>query len=281
MPTIQPTVRRRRLGRKLRAARDATGLGAEDVAARFNWSQSKVSRIEVGRQKAKPPDVRRLLDLYEVTGDEREALVTLAREAQQEGWWHQYSRVLPEDFGSFIDLEHEAAFIGWVEQNSVPGLIQTEDYVRAQLRTGDEATDDDDVERRVDARMGRQTILRRDRPPKLQFVIDEGVTRRLVGGRTVMRAQLQRLLDVADMLNVSLQVMSFEAGAHHSPGSFVLFDFEDDDPSVVYASLLGSSVYVEKVRAIAMYRAAFIDERAASLSPAASVDRIAAVMKEL
>lgn len=279
MAASQSTVRRKRLGRQLQALRG--DQRAEDIGAELGWSQTKVSRIERGKQNASPPDVRRLLDLYGVTGTERDGLVALAREAQQQGWWHQYSRVLPQAFGSFIDLESEAATISNFEESSVPGLLQTEEYTRAVLRSpAREPVKDDEIDRQVDTRIGRQEILRRDRPPRLYYVLDEGVIRRQVGSRDTLRGQLKRLLDAADMLTVTIQVFPYAAGGHYSPTSFVLFDF-DGDPPVVYASLLGSSVYVEKPAAISAYRDAFSEERAAALSPAATIDLIAAQLKEL
>lgn len=251
------------------------------MAGALGWSPSKVSRIEHGSVKATTTDIRRLLDLYEVAAGDRPALLALARQGAQLGWWHEYSDVLPEAFGSFVDLEAEASAISNYEQSDIPGLLQTEDYARAQLRAGQFTDSDAEIERRVEARIARQDLLYREHPPRLVFVLDESAVRRLVGGAEVMRKQLQQLIDFSSMLTVMIGVVPYSAGAHAAPISFALFDFDGEDPTVVYCGLLGGSLYVEKPEAIAMYRAAFEAVLAAACSPAESARLLATIAKEM
>lgn len=278
MANSSPTVRRKRLGRTLRQHR--ADRKASDVAAAMGWSEAKFSRIETGHQQVKHTEVRRLLDHYDVTGEGRAALMALARDAQQIGWWHEYSDVLPEGFSAFLDLEHEASSISNYEEILIPGLLQTEDYARALLRTGQVTDNDDDVERRLEARTGRQDILRREHPPQMRFVVSEAAIRQQVGGPAVLRAQLARLLELGEMLTVTLQVVPFTTNGHAATTSFVIFEFTDD-PTVVYLDLIRSSLYVEKPAAISGYVDALADDRGEALSPKASDGLIAQIMKEL
>lgn len=251
------------------------------MARALGWHPSKLSRIEHGETRTTTTDVRKLLDLYDADEQERTGLVALTREAGLPGWWHEYNSVLPRDFGSFIDLEREATVISTYETADVPGLLQTEPYARAQLRAGRFTDSDEEIERRVEARMARQELLNRRHPPRMRFVMNEGAVRRLVGGAKVMRGQLARLIEIGGSLMTSVAVVPYVAGAHAATVSFALFDFDGDDPPIVYSELLGSSVYVEKPEAVTLYRAAFDDVLAAALSPVESAALMADIEKEL
>lgn len=278
MPTSPPTVVRKRLGRKLRVHQGDQPNKA--IAAALGWPESKYSRILSGHQRASIPDVRRLLDHLGVDEPEQEKLLTLAREAQRVGWWHQFSDVLPEDFSAFMDLENEASIISNFEESMIPGLLQTGDYARVLLRSGQVTDDEDDIERRLTARLGRQEIFDRKHPPQTRFVIGEAAIRQQIGGRKVLYNQLEHIMSIRDLLTVTVQVVPFVAGGHAATTSFAIFEFEDD-PTVVYLDLIRSSVYVEKSQAVGGYVDAFQDARGVALSPKASADLIAEVMKEL
>jgi transcriptional regulator with XRE-family HTH domain len=270
-----PTIRRRRLGAELRRRRESAGVTIESVADRLECSASKVSRIETGHTSATPRDVRDMLGIYGVSGDECEELVQISREARQKGWWHPYSAVLT---GAYVGLEAAADSIRAYEQQVVPGLLQTEDYARAMIRAARPDITANEVERRVSVRMGRQALLTQDDPIDLWVVLDEAVVSRPVGGHAVMRAQLQRLADAADLPNVTIQILPFEAGAHAGmDGTFAILDFpEPGDPDVVYAENATGGLFLEKGDELRKYIFIFDHIRAAALRPEESV---ALVMK--
>jgi transcriptional regulator with XRE-family HTH domain len=270
-----PTIRRRRLGAELRRRREFAGVTIESVADRLECSASKISRIETGHTSATPRDVRDMLGIYGVSGDECEELVQISREARQKGWWHPYSAVLT---GAYVGLEAAADSIRAYEQQVVPGLLQTEDYARAMIRAARPDITANEVERRVSVRMGRQALLTQDDPIDLWVVLDEAVVSRPVGGHAVMRAQLQRLADAADLPNVTIQILPFEAGAHAGmDGTFAILDFpEPGDPDVVYAENATGGLFLEKGDELRKYIFIFDHIRAAALRPEESV---ALVMK--
>ena len=205
-PEQNPTLRGRRLAMELQRRREATGMSREEVARQLEWSTSTIFRIETGRSRPQPGNVRMLLELYGVTGPERDGLIQLTREARQPGWWHSFRDVLPNPYEVYIGLEAGAASIRNFEPIVVPGLLQTEDYARETFRNGPIELDPDEVERLVEVRLARQKILTRDDRPRLWAVIDEAVIRRVVGGTEVMRGQLRHLAD------------SRPAGQDHHPG---------------------------------------------------------------
>jgi transcriptional regulator with XRE-family HTH domain len=270
-----PTIRRRRLGAELRRRREFAGVTIESVADRLECSASKISRIETGHTSATPRDVRDMLGIYGVSGDECEELVQISREARQKGWWHPYSAVLT---GAYVGLEAAAESIRAYEQQVVPGLLQTEDYARAMIRAARPDITANEVERRVSVRIGRQALLTQDDPIDLWVVLDEAVVSRPVGGHAVMRAQLQRLADAADLPNVTIQILPFEAGAHAGmDGTFAILDFpEPGDPDVVYAENATGGLFLEKGDELRKYIFIFDHIRAAALRPEESV---ALVMK--
>ncbi len=185
-----PTVRRKRLGIELRRLRENARLTCEDVGQRLDCSGTRISRMETGRISVRPGDVRELLEVYGVLGDEADALVQLAREARRKGWWHTYGRVLPTWFEPYIGLEFEAATLRDFQCMVVPGLLQTKEYARAVLRTAPTAGPAEDIDRQVALRMDRQATLDQQEPPDLWVVLSENVLRAQVGGPDVMRTQL-------------------------------------------------------------------------------------------
>jgi len=272
-PEQNPTLRARRLALELLRRREAAGLTREEAARQLEWSTSTIFRIETGRSRPQPGNVRVLLELYGVTGPERDGLIRLAREARQPGWWHSFRDVLPNPYEVFIGLEAGAASIRNFEPVVVPGLLQTEEYARQMSRGGPRELDREDIERRVQVRIERQRILTREDRPRLWAVIDEAVIRRVVGGPDVMAEQLRHLIECAEQGETTLQVVPFSAGAHAgTTGPFITLDFpEPTDPSVVYVETLAGDLYLEERADVDRYTLAFDRLLAAALHPDDSV----------
>ena len=282
-PDQNPTLRARRLAAELQRRREATGMSREEVARRLEWSTSTLFRIETGRNRPQPGNVRMLLELYGVTGPERDGLIQLTREARQPGWWHSFRDVLPNPYEVYIGLEAGAASIRNFEPVVVPGLLQTADYAREIFRNGPIELDPDEVERLLEVRLARQQILARDDRPRLWAVIDEAVIHRVVGGTEVTRGQLRHLADAAQQGKTTIQVVPYRAGAHAGAiGAFVILDFaEDTDPTVVYVETLAGDIYLEERSDVNRYTLAFDRLVAAALHPDESVQLIEQVASSL
>ena len=268
MPTTSPVVRRRRLGLELRALREHVnedGLTGEAAAAALNWSSSKLSRMELGRNPPSPADLNKLMDLYGVTDQaRRDELTLLLREAKRKGWWQIYSDV---PYSTYIGLEAEAISLRTYE-NVVPGLFQTEAYARAIIMGTGPGVEPEPLEQRVEARMTRQAVLTKESPLQARAVLDESVIRRMVGGPDVMRKQIARLLELTELPNVIMQVIPFEAGAHPGTllGPFSILEFEHPaDPGVVCVEA-NSDPYPDREGDLARYALAFDHLRSAALS---------------
>jgi hypothetical protein len=246
-----PTVLRILLGNQLRTLREAQGVTREAAGWEIRASESKISRMELGRVGFKERDVADLLTLYGVTDEkERDALLILAREANTPGWWQRYGDVMPSWFQSYLGLESAAALIRTYEVQFVPGLLQTPAYARAVILLGHAGAPQEEVERRVQLRVNRQRLLHREAPeaPELWMVVDEAALRRPIGGPDVMREQIQSLIDVTKLPNVRLQVIPFIAGGHAAAGgAFTILRFPEDElPDVVYVEQLTSALYLDK-----------------------------------
>ncbi|WP_424185684.1 helix-turn-helix domain-containing protein [Actinokineospora sp. G85] len=268
-----PTVRRRRLASELRRFREAAALTIDEVGEKLECSASKISRIETGTVGVTPRDVRDMLELYGIEEDRREALVQLAREARQRGWWHAYNEVFT---GSFVGLEAEAASLHTHQALLVPGLLQTEDYARAVIRASRPGVEEAEIEKRVKGRLERQRLLTDPQPPEYWAVLDEAVLHRATGGPEVMHAQLTRLVEAAAMPHVTLQVVPFGAGAHAGMESpFLILGFpEQADPDVVYVENSMSGVYLEEPSDVHRYALIFDHLRAAALRPDDTADMV-------
>ena len=229
-----PTVLRILLGNQLRTLREANGVTREAAGWEIRASESKISRMELGRVGFK----------------EREALLTLAREANTPGWWHRYGDVMPAWFQSYLGLESAAALIRTYEVQFVPGLLQTPAYARAVILLGHADASPAEIERRVQLRTTRQQVLHRVRPPapELWVVVDEAALRRPIGGPEVMRDQLRSLIELSEQPNIRLQVIPFFFGGHAGAGgSFTILRFPEDElPDVVYIEQLTSALYLDK-----------------------------------
>ena len=251
-----PTLRRRRLGAELKRCREAAGLTQENVSRHFEWHAAKVTRIETARVAVTPRDVKDLLTLYNVRDEEyREAMVELARLSRERTWWTDYRDIMRP--GNFIGLEAAASSMRTWEPVVLPGLLQTEDYMRALLSTGLPA--DQHLQRRVSLRLTRQGRLTGDRALELHAIVDESVVRRVIGGEDVMAKQLRRLIETSQLPNVTLQILPFSAGGHaFLGGSAALLEFRQTTHlDVVYLEGLAGDYYEEQPEEVARYRGEF------------------------
>jgi transcriptional regulator with XRE-family HTH domain len=250
-----PTVQRLVLGGHLRRLREEAGMTTERAALSIRGSHSKISRMEHGRVGFKERDIADLLTLYGVgPGDEREALLGLAREANTPGWWQGYADILPHWVEPYFGLEAAAAYIREYELQFVPGLLQIEEYARAVIRLGN-LPSEDEVLRRAQARISRQEILDRENPPKLWAVLDEGALRRVIGGRDIMKAQLRHLIEMCDHPAVTVQILHISAGAHRAMGGpFTILRYTEPDlRDVVFIEQLTSALYLDKQTEVDAY----------------------------
>lgn len=265
-----PTVRRRQLAAELKRLRLAAGLTIEQVADQLEWSQGKVSKIENAHVSVLPRDVRHLLTVYGIQdGAERDALVTLATQSRQRGWWQQYGAAVPPWFETYVGIENAASHVAAYQSEYVHGLVQTHDYAVAVHRAAMMNVSGEEIERQVTVRMERQARLTEPDAPELWIVLNEAVIRRIVGGRQVMHEQLVKLIEATEMPNVTLQVLPFAAGAHPAMDSaFSLVEFDAPaGSSVVYLEYPTGSLYLEKLDEVARYRLVVSHLQAISLSP--------------
>ncbi|WP_340564033.1 helix-turn-helix domain-containing protein [Streptomyces sp. GSL17-111] len=253
-------VRRILLGSQLRRLRESRGVTREDAGYSIRASESKISRMELGRVSFKARDVADLLTLYGVTDDaEREPLLNLAKDSSVAGWWHSYNDVLPSWFQTYVGLEGATSQIDTYEVQFVHGLLQTEEYAHAVVSSGHRATrlSKAEIERRVALRMERQKILFQENSTVLRCVLDEAVLRRPFGGPAVMDKQIQHLIDLSERPNIQLQVVTFDLGGHPAEsGAFTVLRFpEPEIPDLVYLEQLTGSLYLDKPEEVAAYGA--------------------------
>jgi transcriptional regulator with XRE-family HTH domain len=248
-PDRGPTALRIALGMQLRRLRDASHVTSAQAADAIRATSSKISRLERGRTTAKQRDVADLLSLYGVTDEaEREQLLELVRQASAPGWWQQYSDVLPRWFESYVGLEWAASIIRNYEVQFVQGLLQTEDYARAVIMISNAHAPAEEIDRRVNLRIKRQQLLTQPGAPEFWAVLDEAALHRSPGSPTMMRAQLEHLLEIAELPNVTLQVVPFDTGPHAAAGGpFAILRFPEPDlPDVVFLEQLNSAVYLDQ-----------------------------------
>lgn len=278
-----PSVRARRLARELRRLREATELTGEAAATQLGWSSAKVSRLETARTPITVSDLRKLLNLYGVSDAEADRLVDLARTSRERGWWENYVGEAPSEYGTYIGLEADASSISSFTAILVPGLLQTEDYARAMLKSL-LLMPPREVERLVEVRRKRQDrIYRADKAPlMLRAVIDESALRRQIGGPDVLRDQLRHLVSTAAELdNVELQVLPYSAGAHPAiDGTFTILNFPRD-PEIVTLEHLDSHLFVEGEKAVYRYTLVFNELVNKALRPVESAAFINQVITDL
>lgn len=279
-----PTVRRMLLGAHLRRLREAKGVSREKAGWEIRASESKISRMELGRVGFKERDVADLLTLYGVVDeDQRAALLTLARQANTPGWWHTYGDLLPTWFQSYLDLEASTALLRTYEVQFIPGLLQTRDYARAVVRLGHGRARAEEIDRRVDLRMARQELLTRSEAPRLWAVVDEAALRRPIGGPEVMRAQIASLIEATKLPSVRLQVVPFGVGGHAAAGgAFTMLRFGDQDlPDVVYIEHLTSALYLDKREDVDQYAAAMDRLCVEAETPGSTPEILGEILRDL
>jgi transcriptional regulator with XRE-family HTH domain len=279
-----PTVRRMLVGARLRRLRTELGLSREEAAQAIRASEWKIHRLENGQVGFKDRDIVDLLRLYGVSDPAEVAdFLTLAREANTPGWWQHYGDVLPNWFRTYVDLESAASLIRSYEGQFVPGLLQTDDYMRAVVRGAHLEESAEELGRRVRLRLARQTLLTRTEPPRLWAVVDEAALRRPVGGREVMRGQLERLIEATKLPNVTLQILPFAAGAHPAMGSaFSILRFPDQElPDVVYLEHLTNALYLNKPDEVDQYLHVMEGICVRAAAPDQSVELLERLLAEL
>jgi transcriptional regulator with XRE-family HTH domain len=277
-----PTAVRIALGAQLRRLREARNLTTAQAAEVIRATHSKISRLERGRSGARQRDVADLLTLYGVTDEaEREELLLLARQANTPGWWQQYSDILPKWLELYIGLEKAASVIRTYEVQFVHGLMQTEDYARAVILISNAHAPAAEVARRVSMRVQRQQLLTQPGAPELWAVLDEAVLRRSPGGPKVMRGQLKRLLELADLPNVTIQVMPFHVGSHAAAGGpFTILRFPEPDlPDVVYLEQLNSALFLDQPDQVLDYMTVMNQVCVQAETGAASKDVLSALLR--
>ncbi|HVV13672.1 helix-turn-helix transcriptional regulator [Amycolatopsis sp.] len=254
-----PTVRRMVLGAQLRRLRERSGVARAEAAREIRASESKISRMELGRVGCKERDVLDLLRLYRA--DDAEAMawaVDMVRQANETGWWQQFGESLPAWFDTYLGLEEAAWRIRTYEMTFVPGLLQTQAYARAVTSHGDPALEDEASAARVAVRMRRQSLLTKPSAPKLWAIFDESVLHRPVGGPPVLKAQLRHLLELLELPNVSVQIVPFERSGYAGEGAFTVLQFAEPElPNVVYIEHRTGALYLERRDDVEQYGRSF------------------------
>jgi transcriptional regulator with XRE-family HTH domain len=280
-----PTVRSRRLAFELRRLREAAGLTRDQVSEETGVNPATLYRHETAPGQSRPQrrTMIALLNLYGVTNEEKRAeLLALSRQADEQTWLQPYHAELPAHYTAYISFEAEARTVRNYESLFIPGLLQTEDYARAVIRGNLPMANNTEVEQRVQARMERQALLRKDEPLQLWAIMDEAALRRQVGGAGIMRAQLAAINTAASEPHITVQVIPFSAGAHAGmQGSFFLLDFPNPaDPELVFIDSMAGDLFLETEADIRRYSFLFDNLRAVALSPDNSVSLIASLAQE-
>jgi transcriptional regulator with XRE-family HTH domain len=255
-----PTVVRRQLGRRLQRLREDANVTVNQVEEAGLGSRTKIWRIEAGKVPVKKPDIWALCRFYRVDQDETDRLAALAEGTSAQGWWEDYSDVVPDWFRLYVGLETAAAQIRTFEGSLVPGELQTPDYARAVYRAVRPDDDDTAIERHVKLRKERQdALLARTEPPHLSVVLSEAVLTQQVGGAEVIAEQINHLHNLDRRDHIDIRVLPFTAGAHAAmTGAFRIMDFADEeDPNLVYIEMHAGAHYLEKPGELAEYRRIF------------------------
>ncbi|MET8876434.1 helix-turn-helix transcriptional regulator [Nocardia sp. NPDC004604] len=278
--TTGSTMPRRQLGRHLRDLRNRARMTTRMAAQQLEWSEAKIWRIETGQTSLRSLDVEAMCKIYGAPTDLVEPLTALARETKARGWWTGYSDVIAEGFEVYIGLEEAARALSTYESELVPGLLQTEAYTRALLRSARPEASETDIDRRVQLRMARQALVtRKDAPLQLDVVISEALLWRRIGGDAVTAEQLSHLRRMCDLPNVRIQLVPSDSGYHDGmdSGRFVLLEFAEaqgelHEPPVVYVEAFTGPVYLDKEPEIERYRKAFANIKSAAVDARRVID---------
>ncbi|MDX3076689.1 helix-turn-helix domain-containing protein [Streptomyces sp. NPDC088354] len=246
--TSAPTVLRMILGKRLQDLRRGAGVSLDDAAQALRVKPLTIRRLEKAEVGLRILYVEKLLETYGAGQDEIAEFIAMAERANEPGWWHAYRDVLPSWFTAYVSLETGARTLRTYEPHYVTGLLQTQAYARAILRAGFPNGTEEDLARRVDLRLRRQSLLDRSDAPTLWVVMEEAVLHRVVGGPDVMRDQIDRLLEASALAHVSLDIVPFAAGAHVGAcAPFTYFRFEEPElPDIVYSEILSASMYLDQ-----------------------------------
>lgn len=255
---VGSTARRMVVGGQLRRLREEKGISRADAGYTIRASESKISRLELGRVGFKERDVADLLTFYGIADDtERESILEMVRQSNQPGWWQRYSD-MPRWSNEYVGLEEAASRIQTAQMQFIPGLLQTERYARAVISLCLPDVDEEQVERRVERRQQRQRLLAHPRAPRLWVLVDEGVLYRAVAGADVMREQLRHLLDVTQLPTISLQIVPLNTGGGGAEGPFTLLRFAEAElPDLVYLEHLAGALYLDKRSEVDLYAKVF------------------------
>ncbi|MFJ2112822.1 helix-turn-helix domain-containing protein [Streptomyces sp. NPDC087850] len=280
--SARTTTRRRQLGAMMRKLRARKGMTLEEAGRLVQVSKATISRYETQEGPVKWPVVEALCREYGANDAELNAVVGLAKNAKQQGWWASFTDSIPEDMSLLLTLEDEAVREDHFSCVYVPGLLQTRSYNTAIQQANEMRLAPAEIERLVDIRMKRQEILSRAKPPHLWAILDESVIRRVVGSPQIMCEQLDHLLEANESPDITLQILPFAKGAHTAAlGSFVILGGAEPSLDVVYVDLHVSSVFMEKDEELDRYRLAFDYLRAQALDMAASSAMIRRVREEM
>ncbi|MER6557716.1 helix-turn-helix transcriptional regulator [Streptomyces sp. NPDC001027] len=276
------TTRRRQLGAMMRKLRARKGLTLEEAGRLVGVSKATVSRYETQAGPVKWLVVDALCREYGATEAEHRAVVNIAKDAKQQGWWSSFADSIPESMNLLLTLEDEALRESQFACVYVPGLLQTRAYSTALQRANEVPLDSAEIERLVDIRMKRQAILTRPKPLRLWAILDESVIRRVVGSPQIMQEQLDQLLKANESPHITLQVLPFAKGAHAAAlGSFVIIGGREPALDVVYVDFHTGSLFLEKDEELERYRLAFEYLQAQALDMEASSAVIHRARKEL
>jgi transcriptional regulator with XRE-family HTH domain len=280
--SVRTTTRRRQLGAMMRKLRARKGLTLEEAGRLVGVSKATVSRYETHAGPVKWIVVDALCREYGATDAERRAIVGLAKDAKQQGWWSSFADSIPESMNLLLTLEDEAVREDHFCCVYVPGLLQTRAYSTALQKANEVPLDPGEIDRLVDIRMKRQEVLTRQKPPRLWAILDESVIRRVVGSLEITKGQLTRLLEANESPHITLQVLPFSKGAHGAAlGSFVIIGGAEAALDVVYVDFHTGSLFLEKDEELERYRLAFEYLRAQALDMEASSAVIHRALKEL
>jgi transcriptional regulator with XRE-family HTH domain len=244
-----PTVLRIILGKRLKELREERGISFADAAKALSVTALTVRRMENAQVSFKIPYVRELLRLYDADRQETDEFIGMADRANEPGWWHSFRQSVPSWFRAYVSLETAASVLRVYEPHYVTGLLQTPDYARAVIRAGFPHDDDAGIDHRVELRLRRQELLHGPDSPTLWVVLEESSLLRNVGGRRVMRAQLDHIIETAQLPHVTLRIVPLGAGAHAGTGGhFTYFRFAEKElQDIVYAEVgLTSAVYFDQ-----------------------------------
>lgn len=281
---MSPTVRLRKVVRRLVKWRKDARMRQDDVISALQWSKAKLSRFENAEQAPGPAEILALAAIYGVPDEERDQYVALALQARQKGWWQSYGpNTFASNFEEYVGLESEANHVREYASELIPGLLQTENYAAALMRAWIPAVSDSVARERADLRVQRQARLHEAKPVQVSAIIHESGLRQRVGGADVMREQLNHLVTSSEVPHVTTQVLPFEVEAVPALGApFILLSFPDaDDPDVPFADYLTGCVYVEDPAEVESYNLNYSALEQKALTPADSMKLISKIAGEL